>query len=262
MIARVRVRYFKQFYEEVFALSDHIILAGPNNSGKTTLLQAIATWNLALQRWRERRGPESGSKAKQRTGVPLTRQEFTALPLREMSHLWADTLTGLRTDELKPGQKLGQPRALTIGMEGTTQQGEWRLAFELRYQSSSSFMSSRPQSISINYPRRLRTSPWYIFLRFRASGPKRHATTGPIRICSLDRARPATSCAICCWRSTTGRTNQTGAPSAPRSSRSSDIDSSHLSMWGHPSSSANTCEGSLETRVKTGISVYRDEIKI
>src|SRR5437588_2873752 len=105
MISKVKVRYFKQFVEQEFDLSDHMILAGPNNSGKTTLLQAIAVWNLALQKWRERRGPESRSKAKQRTGVPLTRQEFTALPLREMNALWADTITGLGKDELQSGQR-------------------------------------------------------------------------------------------------------------------------------------------------------------
>ena len=136
MITKVTTRYFKQFAEQEFDLADHVILAGPNNSGKTTLLQAITVWYLALQKWRERRGPESGSKARQRTGVPLTRQEFTALPLREMNDLWTDTLTGLRTDELQEGQRLGQPRVLTIEVEGATPLGTWRLAFEFRYQNT------------------------------------------------------------------------------------------------------------------------------
>jgi predicted ATPase len=136
MIKKVTVRYFKQFYQHQFDLSGHIILAGPNNSGKTTLLQAIATWYLGLQKWRERRGPESGSNAKQRTGVPLTRQEFTALPLRELGHLWTDTFTGLRKDELQSGQKLGQPRVLNISLEGSTLEAGWRLDFEFRYQNT------------------------------------------------------------------------------------------------------------------------------
>lgn len=40
MISRIRVRHFKAFESQSFDLSDHIVLAGPNNSGKTTLLQA------------------------------------------------------------------------------------------------------------------------------------------------------------------------------------------------------------------------------
>jgi predicted ATPase len=136
MIKKVRVRYFKQFDQQEFDLADHVILAGPNNTGKTTLLQAIATWNLGLQKWKERRGPDTRSKAKQRTGVPLTRQEFTSLPLREFDHLWTNTATGLRKGELREGQRPGHPRVLTIEIEGSTQQGEWRLPLEFRYQNT------------------------------------------------------------------------------------------------------------------------------
>ena len=159
MITKVRTRYFKQFAEQEFDLADHVILAGPNNSGKTTLLQAITVWYLALQKWRERRGPESGSKARQRTGVPLTRQEFTALPLREMNNLWTDTLTGLRNDDLQEGQKPGQPRVLTIEVEGSTPQGgAWRLAFELRYQNTACLCKTvvrTYRSVTSGHPRRL-----------------------------------------------------------------------------------------------------------
>lgn len=136
MISKVEVEFFKRFSKQHFELSDHIVLAGPNNSGKTTLLQAIAVWDLALQRWQEKRGPESGSRAKQRTGVPLTRKDFTALPLREMNLLWTDTLTALKKDELRQGQKLGQPRVLTIRLEGSEGEQAWKLGFEFRYQNS------------------------------------------------------------------------------------------------------------------------------
>lgn len=136
MITRVKVEAFKRFPQQEFDLSDHIVLAGPNNSGKTTLLQAIVVWDLALQRWQQKRGPESGSKAKQRTGVPLTRKDFTALPLREMNLLWTDTLTALKKDELREGQQLGQPRPLKITLEGSIASQPWELAFEFRYQNS------------------------------------------------------------------------------------------------------------------------------
>ncbi|MEE8391728.1 MAG: AAA family ATPase [Anaerolineae bacterium] len=87
MIEQVTLRYFKVFREETFDISDSIILAGPNNTGKTTLLQAIAAWDLALRRWLTERGPESGSKASKRAGVAISRKDFTAIPLREMNLL-------------------------------------------------------------------------------------------------------------------------------------------------------------------------------
>lgn len=132
MITKVRVRYFKKFENQEFDLREHIILAGQNNSGKTTLLQAIAVWNLALQKWLSKR---ASSKAKQRTGVIITRKDFTAIPLREMNLLWKDTFTALKKEELGPDQKLGAPRVMTIDLEGRTSDDiKWELAFEFRYQ--------------------------------------------------------------------------------------------------------------------------------
>jgi len=136
MVTEVGVAYFKRFERQRFDLSDHIVLAGPNNSGKTTLLQAIAVWDLALRRWKERRGLDTGSTARERTGVPLTRKDFTALPLREMNLLWTDTLTALRKEDAKAGQKAGQHRVLTITLSGRTPEGPWKLALEFRYQST------------------------------------------------------------------------------------------------------------------------------
>ena len=140
MIEKVTLRYFKRFEEETFELTDHVILAGPNNCGKSTLLQAIVAWNLALQRWMEKRGPQSGSKAKQRTGVALTRKDFTALPLREMDLLWTNAQTGLRQQDIQDDntQKLGQHRVLTITLTGQHRNGdgEWTLGFEFRRQST------------------------------------------------------------------------------------------------------------------------------
>lgn len=136
MIEKVHVRYFKRFEDEIFDLTDSLVLAGPNNSGKTTLLQAIAVWHLALRKWMAERGPKSGSKAQKRTGVPLSRKEFTAIPLRELNLLWTACSTALRKDELGEGQKLGVPRLLEISLEGTTSSVPWSLKFEFRYQSS------------------------------------------------------------------------------------------------------------------------------
>jgi predicted ATPase len=136
MITKVRTRYFKQFAEQEFDLADHVILAGPNNSGKTTLLQAITVWYLALQKWRERIGPESRYKAKPKSGAPLTRQQFTALPLREMNNLWTDTLVAQRNSDLQEAPRPGRRRVLTIEVEGANPQGSWRLAFEFRYVNS------------------------------------------------------------------------------------------------------------------------------
>ena len=131
MITKVKVEYFKKFEATSFELGDDIVLAGPNNSGKTTLLQAVAVWNLALQRWQAEHA--ESSKAKQRTGVPVSRNDFTAIPLREMNLLWFDRDTGYSEGE-KEGAKAGQPKLVAVTLYGKSVQGdEWNLTTTLRY---------------------------------------------------------------------------------------------------------------------------------
>ncbi len=127
MITQVVVKRFKLFEEERFLLDDLVLLVGPNNSGKTTLLQAIATWYLGLQRWVQERGEKP--KAKQRTGVPITRKEFTVLPLREMNLLWTDRQTGARGKDVKPGT----PNLIDITVKGQTGDNKWEWSMEFQY---------------------------------------------------------------------------------------------------------------------------------
>ena len=87
MIHTVRIRGFKRFDEVEFRLPGHLVLAGPNNTGKTTVLQAIASWSLALQRWREL---DNFSARQGYVRAPLARQAFTTVPLRSFDLLWTD----------------------------------------------------------------------------------------------------------------------------------------------------------------------------
>ncbi len=87
MIHTVRIRGFKRFGEVEFHLPGHVVLAGPNNTGKTTVLQAIASWALALRRWRELGdfNPRQGYKR-----APIARQAFVSVPLRNFDLLWVN----------------------------------------------------------------------------------------------------------------------------------------------------------------------------
>ena len=72
MIRRLTLKNFKRFREHSFELADSVVLAGPNNAGKSTLLQAIATWKLGLDRWVAQR---EGGRAVKRSGVAITTRD-------------------------------------------------------------------------------------------------------------------------------------------------------------------------------------------
>ena len=87
-ISKVVLRNFKRFEEETFRLEDNVILAGPNNAGKTTLLQAIASWSLALGRWHELGDVQRRNGGYTRKNI--IRSQFYPVPLRSFHSLWRD----------------------------------------------------------------------------------------------------------------------------------------------------------------------------
>ena len=124
MIRRITIKHFKRFRDQTFELADSVVLAGPNNSGKTSLLQAISAWKLGLDRWSAQR---SGSGAVKRSGVPISRADFTAVPLREMNLLWEGRkVTG-------PGGVAGGARPIEIAVEGEEDGKRWTCALEFQY---------------------------------------------------------------------------------------------------------------------------------
>lgn len=122
MIKRLTIRNFKRFTEQVFDLHDSVVLAGPNNSGKSTLLQAIATWRMGLDHWVTQYG-----KGKRRPGVPLSRPDFTAVPLREMNLLWRNR---------RPAGSYGIRYRIEIIVEGESSNGSWECGMEFEYVNS------------------------------------------------------------------------------------------------------------------------------
>lgn len=88
MIRSVTIRRFKMFDEATFDIAGHVVLAGQNNSGKTTVLQALAAWSLALEQWKLLNDDHKHKGAYSKK--PLARQAFNAVPLRAFDMLWKD----------------------------------------------------------------------------------------------------------------------------------------------------------------------------
>jgi predicted ATPase len=86
LIRKVTLRRFKRFDEVTFDIPGHIVLAGPNNTGKTTLLQSVAAWAVAFNRWKQLNDFQRHGGAY--TKAPIARQAFSAVPLRAFDLLW------------------------------------------------------------------------------------------------------------------------------------------------------------------------------
>lgn len=94
MIKKIRIRGFKKFAEQEFEIPRHLVVVGPNNSGKTSLLQAVGAWTEIALRW-SRQNPDlvresDGNYA----ATNITVDSFGAVPLADFDHLWANKKTG------------------------------------------------------------------------------------------------------------------------------------------------------------------------
>ena len=101
MIKNISIKNFKSFKDTgEISLGKSTVLIGSNNTGKTTLLQAIALWHLAtkkiLEKNRQKKTKSADSKDKKRDGVTITRKEIFALPTKDLRNIWHElTVTPL-----------------------------------------------------------------------------------------------------------------------------------------------------------------------
>jgi ABC-type branched-subunit amino acid transport system ATPase component len=82
----IEIENFKRFSTKQRIVLDHpAVLIGPNNCGKTSAIQALALWSLAVKTWYDVR---KASNAKDRTSAPINRLAITAVPVPRTRLLW------------------------------------------------------------------------------------------------------------------------------------------------------------------------------
>lgn len=135
MLTHIYLRNFKKFEEVDFELGQTVVLVGPNNSGKTTALQALALWDIGLRRWREKRGGKA--PAKQRLGVAINRRDLIAIPVPDANLLWHDL--HVRNIDRSNGSQRTQNIRVDIVVEGVDRNKKWKCGLEFDYANEESF---------------------------------------------------------------------------------------------------------------------------
>ena len=88
LITKVRINNFKRFEQLEMDLKPLDCLVGPNNSGKTTLLQALALFDFCVHHCLNRKNGDF--EIKPRTIQP---EDFYVLPVSDPMDLWTDRVT-------------------------------------------------------------------------------------------------------------------------------------------------------------------------
>jgi len=139
MLTRLRIRNFKRFDEVDIELGETVVLIGPNNSGKTTALQALALWDIGVRRWNEKRkGQPSPEK---RPGAAINRRDLISIPVPDAKLLWRDlhvrNVEALGKDSDKKSRT--ENIRIDIVVDGVTDDRAWSCGLEFDYANEESF---------------------------------------------------------------------------------------------------------------------------
>lgn len=97
MITKFIIHNFKQFRERTefsFHPDGVTYLAGGNNSGKSSLLQALAIWEFCRSVTEVNRGKRSLVAGWNGQGIGISAAEFSPIALPDLKHLWSNLRVG------------------------------------------------------------------------------------------------------------------------------------------------------------------------
>jgi hypothetical protein len=129
------IKNFKRFDTVEIELGNPVVFIGPNDSGKTTALQALALWDTGVKKWLERRKGKPAPK--ERRGVTINRTDLFSIPVPNAKLLWRR----LRTHDARfvEGRQVTQYVRLQVSVEGLTNGKHWNCGLEFDYANPESF---------------------------------------------------------------------------------------------------------------------------
>lgn len=135
MLTKMKIRNFKRFGSVEVDLGNPVVFIGPNNSGKTSALQALALWQVGLSRWNERR--KGKGLPEKRPGVTINRRDLVAVPVPDANLLWRN----LHVRDVKRTETGQDTKHVNFDVivEGVTNDKPWKCGLEFDYANEESF---------------------------------------------------------------------------------------------------------------------------
>jgi ABC-type lipoprotein export system ATPase subunit len=161
MLTRLRLRNFKRFEDVDIELGKAVVLVGPNNSGKTTALQALALWDIGVRRWNEKR--KGKTSPEKRPGVTINRRDLISIPVPNANLLWRDL--HVRDVEQVVDEETGKKKPKTenvridVTVDGITNDKAWSCGIEFDYANEESFYCRPLRTGNGDKPQRLEVPP-------------------------------------------------------------------------------------------------------
>ena len=146
MLTKLTIRNFKRFDEVEIELGSPVVFIGPNNSGKTSAMQALALWDIGLKRWTEQRSrrrllPPRGIRAgllatpDNSWRATINRRDLVAIPVPQARLLWRNLSTLSVSGLLSPSFS---DIHIEIVVEGVSRDQHWTCGLEFTHANEES----------------------------------------------------------------------------------------------------------------------------
>ena len=135
MLTKLKIRNFKRFDEVEVELGDAVVFVGPNNSGKTSAMQALSLWSIGVKRWKEKWAERTAPE--KRPGVTINRRDLLAIPVPAANLLWRDL--HVRNVTRADGNQRTENVWIDILVEGISNDEQWACGLEFYYANEESF---------------------------------------------------------------------------------------------------------------------------
>lgn len=131
MITNVLLHNFKKLERISFPLAESVAIIGPNNSGKSTIFQALCLWEIGVINFIS---AKKQGKLSENGTVILNRKDLANVPIEEVRFLWTNTKT-----TAKNADGSSEDIVLFIELEGENNGKTWKCKADFYYENAESF---------------------------------------------------------------------------------------------------------------------------
>lgn len=142
-ITKITLHRFKKYRDKSILINPGLsLVAGANNSGKTTVLQAFAVWEFCKTVLEMEKGPKSIREGYAGQGLGMGSDEFLALNISSLKHLWTNL------NPQRDGEQDGY--TLWIRVDWTQDNQEKHLAIALSLANDRIFIKTKSTNVTEN----------------------------------------------------------------------------------------------------------------
>ncbi|OAV74122.1 hemin importer ATP-binding subunit [Bacteroidales bacterium Barb7] len=132
MITNIKVENFKKLECISFPLSSSVVIIGPNNSGKSTIFQALCLWEIGIRNFI---AASIEGKLNKNKNVTINRKDLVNSPVEDAKFLWTKRKSAIKDSE----KKIPKQVILSIELEIEDKGEIWKCCTEFYYYNAESF---------------------------------------------------------------------------------------------------------------------------